>query len=455
MTLNSYENLVEDLYRNEKRDKILANELLDYYIFHYLGLDVPPHQESWIHHLESDEDLLVLAPRDHGKTTVFCRAYPEHQALVNPNMRILILSKTHRQAEKTLDLIEQDLQGNPLIQRDYYDELRDYHRKDNMLYFNRTEAQRDATIEAAGLLGAITGSHFDLIIADDLIDDESTRTKQRMDNVHQWFQGTVEPLLEPWGRMIIVGTRKHYNDLYGRLIDSDAYTVIHDKAICADGKPLWPERWPLEKLEEKKRKMGTVMFNREYQNDPTGLQGQLLREEWIQYYDTPPEDLRVYQGLDLAISQSETADYTVCTTIGVTEEGEDVYVLDWYRARVDFPTQVRMVCELADRYQPLVIGVEDVAYQRALPQAVLRRRRLPLRPLRPDGDKTRRILSSFIAFENGKVYLPRGHRHLGDFIDEYLQFDRGEHDDMLDSLCIALRASETGRTRIYIPRRRR
>lgn len=455
MTLNSSERLVEDLYRNEKRDKILANELLDYYIFHYLGLDVPTHQETWIHHLEADDDLLVLAPRDHGKTTVFCRAYPEHHALTHPNMRILILSKTHRQAEKTLDLIEQDLQGNPLIQRDYYDELRDYHRKDNMLYFNRTEAQRDATIEAAGLLGAITGSHFDLIIADDLIDDESTRTKQRMDNVHQWFQGTVEPLLEPWGRMIIVGTRKHYNDLYGRLIDSEAYKVIHDKAIREDGQPLWPERWPLKKLEEKKRKMGTVMFNREYQNDPTGLQGQLLREEWIQYYDTPPEDLRVYQGWDLAISQSETADYTVCTTIGVTEEGEDVYVLDWYRARVDFPTQVRMVCELADRYQPLVIGVEDVAYQRALPQAVLRRRRLPLRPLRPDGDKTRRILSSFIAFENGKVYLPRGHRHLGDFIDEYLQFDRGEHDDMLDSLCIALRASETGRTRIYIPRRRR
>lgn len=445
--------MVESLYRNEERDKILARELLDYYIFHYLDFDVPGHQESWIRHLEGDDDLLVLAPRDHGKTTVFCRAYPEHLALHTPNIRILILSKTYRQAEKSLDLIEADLTGNPRIMRDYALELQGYRRKDNMIFFNRTEAQRDATIEAAGLLGSITGSHFDVIIADDLIDDESTRTRQRMDNVYQWFQGTVEPLLEPWGRMIVVGTRKHYNDLYGRLIDSDAYTVIHDKAIGADGKPLWPERWPLEKLEEKKRKMGSVMFNREYQNDPTGLQGQLLKEEWIRYYDEAPEGLNVYQGWDLAISQSETADYTVCTTIGVTDS-DDVYVLDWYRDRIDFPTQVTMVQRLADKWSPVLVGVEDVAYQRALPQEVLRRKRLPLKGVRPDKDKMRRIISEFVSFENGKVFLPAKHRHLNNFLDEYLQFDKGEHDDMLDSLCIAMKVSRQTKSRIFIPRRR-
>lgn len=441
--------MVESLYRNEGRDKILARELLDYYIFHYLTLDVPEHQESWIRHLEGDDDLLVLAPRDHGKTTIFCRAYPEHLALHNPNIRILILSKTHRQAEKSLDLIEEDLTGNPRIRGDYSPELADYRRKDNMLFFNRTKAQRDATIEAAGLLGSITGSHFDVIIADDLIDDESTRTRKRMDNVHQWFQGTVEPLLEPWGRMIVVGTRKHYNDLYGRLMESGAYRVIHDRAILDDGSPLWPKRWPLEKLEEKKRKMGSVMFNREYQNDPTGLRGQLLKEEWIRYfdYDEAPDGMDVYQGWDLAISQSETADYTVCTTIGVTDS-EDVYVLDWYRARIDFPHQIKMVQELAGKWKPTMIGIEDVAYQRALPQAVLKEKRLPLKGVRPDNDKTRRILSEFVAFENGKIFLPRRHRHLNHFLDEYLQFDKGEHDDMLDSLCIAMKVSRARRRNI-------
>lgn len=442
--------MVENLFANEKRDKILASELLEYYIFHYLTLDVPEHQQSWIRHLENDDDLLVLAPRDHGKTTVFCRAYPEHITLHNPNMRVLILSKTHRQAEKTLDLIEHDLTQNPKIQHDYSHELSDYRRKDNMLFFNRTEAQRDATIEAAGLLGSITGSHFDIIIADDLIDDESTRTKQRMENVHSWFQGTVEPLLEPWGRIIVVGTRKHYNDLYRKLIESGAYTVIHDKAI-KDGKVLWPERWPLSKLQDKKRKMGTVMFNREYQNDPTGLQGQLLHEEWIQYYDEPPKNLQIYQGWDLAISQKETADYTVCTTIGVTEN-EDVYILDWYRGHINFPSQVKMVQQLAKKWQPRLIGIEDVAYQRALPEAVLSKSRLPVKAVKPDHDKTRRILSEFVAFENGKIFLPKQHRHLNNFLDEYLQFDKGEHDDMLDSLCIALKVSRKT-AKIYIPRR--
>lgn len=274
-----------------------------------------------------------------------------------------------------------------------------------------------------------------------------------MEKVFQWFQGTVEPLLEPWGRMIVVGTRKHPNDLYGRLIKSETFKVIHDKAIIQDenGKKrsLWPERWPLEKLEEKKRKMGTVMFNREYQNDVSGLAGQLLKEEWLRYYDQLPNDLRIYQGWDLAISKSETAHYTVCTTVGV-DNNENVYVLDWYRERADFPTQVRMVRLLSEKWDPLLIGIEDVAYQRALPQEVLRRYRLPIRRIRPDSDKTRRILSSFVSFENGKVFLPKKHRHLDHFLDEYLQFDRGEYDDMLDSLVIAMEVSKSRRKRIMV-----
>ncbi len=134
-TRSSFERLVESLSKSEKRDKIIASSLIDYFIFHYLKLDVPKHQRRWCRSLESDDDLIVLAPRDHGKTTIFCRAYPEYQSLYNPNMRILILSKTHRQAEKSLDLIETDLTRNPLIQRDFREELSSYRRKDNMLFF--------------------------------------------------------------------------------------------------------------------------------------------------------------------------------------------------------------------------------------------------------------------------------------------------------------------------------
>lgn len=125
----------KELLGSGKADKILASSLLDYYVFHYLGLEIPQHQRRWCRALEEDEDLLVLAPRDHGKTTIFCRAYPEFMSLYNPNLRILILSKTYRQAEKSLDLIETDLTQNPAIRHDFAEELADFRRKGNMLFF--------------------------------------------------------------------------------------------------------------------------------------------------------------------------------------------------------------------------------------------------------------------------------------------------------------------------------
>jgi len=76
---------------------------------------------------------------------------------------------------KTLNIIETDLKKNTLIQYDFKGELQDYHRKGNQLYYNlQDNVRRDATVEATGILGDITGGHFHRIIMDDIFDDENT-----------------------------------------------------------------------------------------------------------------------------------------------------------------------------------------------------------------------------------------------------------------------------------------
>lgn len=439
---------------------------------------MPEHQARWYDIVDKYNYTGIISPRDHGKTTSVPRVITEHDTLFTTNDNTLLLNKTYKQANKTLKVIEKDLTKNDLIQQDFEKELEDFYSVGNQLFYNQTNdvVRRDATVEANGLLGDITGAHFNRIIPDDLVDDENTRTSASRENTINWLNGTVMPLLEEDGRAVIIGTIKHFNDLYKWLQDNPTWFVLVEKAIIkmpknydkvytideltgkkvltgiknikGSYKVLWPNKWPIEKLLLKKENMGSIFFNREYQSDPTGLQGQLLKTKWLQYYRTPemkdaPEDVRLltleeikalikFQGWDLAITENEIADSTVCTTIG-TDRISDMFVLDWFKDHIEFPTQLKEVMLQYDKWEPNLIGIEKVAYQKALPQQVLATQNLPIKAVPADNEKTRRILSAFVVFENKKIWLPWEHHHLEDFRREYLQFNKGDHEDMLDS----------------------
>jgi predicted phage terminase large subunit-like protein len=123
--------------------------------------------------------------------------------------------------------------------------------------------------------------------------------------------------------------------------------------------------------------------------------------------------------------------------VGVTDDNT-IYVLDWYRDRIDFPTQVKMVENLAKKWDPLLIGIESNASQQALPQQLKDSTMLPINEVNRTKDKVTRISAGFIHFENGKVFLPENHHELENFVNEYVYFPQGKHDDMLDSMELAL-----------------
>jgi predicted phage terminase large subunit-like protein len=197
----------------------------------------------------------------------------------------------------------------------------------------------------------------------------------------------------------------------------------------------------LNELLKKKVVEGSYWWSALYQQRPQPPGGGLLKRSWIKHYQPQElpsiEELSIYQAWDLAISTKETADYTVCTTLGVSRE-KQIYVLDWYKSRIDFPTQVKMVEKLAKKWDPLQIGIESNAYQQALPQQLKETSMLPIKEVNRTKDKVTRISSGFVHFENGKVLLPEKHPELENFINEYIYFPHGKHDDMLDSMELVL-----------------
>ena len=59
-------------------------------------------------------------------------------------------------------------------------------------------------------------------------------------------------------------------------------------------------------------------------------------------------------------------------------------------------------------------------------------------PVEPRGSKESRVNSISFAIEAGNVYLPSNKRFTNEFIEECSQFPNGKHDDMVDSMSMAL-----------------
>jgi predicted phage terminase large subunit-like protein len=169
----------------------------------------------------------------------------------------------------------------------------------------------------------------------------------------------------------------------------------------------------------------------------------------MQFYERPPDGLKIYQGIDLAISEKETADYFVLITIGTDANG-NIYILDLYRDRLSFKSQQEIIKIKAQQWQPVSIGVEINQYQRALAQELIRTTNLPIRELQTTKDKVIRAQRRSALFENKKVFL---RKDMTAFIDELCLFPDASHDDIFDAFDFAVTVSENASPYVsYNPR---
>lgn len=212
---------------------------------------------------------------------------------------------------------------------------------------------------------------------------------------------------------------------------------MYETAIRDDGSLLFPERLTPEFLDEAKRVLGSQMFANQYLNEvfPDGEAS--FKKEWFKYYSALPESvLYTFAFIDPAISQENNADYTGVTVVSV-DHNTNWYIRKAYRRRYN-PTEIVQLCfDLNREFNLTALGIEDVAYQKALLYMVdeeMKRRRVNI-PVtghkKPHGQSKPMLIRSMIPlFEWGRVWLTV---ECEDFQRELLQFPRGRHDDIADS----------------------
>ena len=398
------------------------------------------HHEEW-YDLAINPDiknLLILGPRSHAKTECLGVNYPSMLIGSNRDIRILLVSNTSTQASALVRQIRLRMESDEKY-RSLFGNLEEDSVlwSDEAILVKRSKIMKDPTVSGVGVLGPIIGRRADLIICDDVVDKENAATPTQRDKVESWFKEVLIPVLEPDGKMILIGSTYHYDDLYARLEKNPRFIVRKYKAIQKDGSPLWPERWPLNKLEEKRAEMGSILFNSQYQSDPSGLQGLFFKDEWLCYYDLVPQNLRIYQGVDVAIGDSPENDYFVIATVG-KDQANNYYLLDILRGHLTFPDQIKAVLNQHQKWKPEKVGIESVAYQKSLSQAAYNVRPLPIIEVKTTKSKTERMAALTAYFESGHFHIKR---EMEAFRTEYLQFPKGEHDDQLDAVEFAVQTS--------------
>lgn len=190
-------------------------------------------------------------------------------------------------------------------------------------------------------------------------------------------------------------------------------------------------------IEEERLERGNAWVAQEYECKFIAAGATRIQRAWLKYEDKAPQGLKIALGIDLAISEKETADYTTGAVLGRDPAG-NLHVLDVQRVRASFSQQIDFIKQLAAKWKPAIVAVEDVQYQRVLIQQLSAQTSLNVRGIKPISDKVSRFAPLEARYELGQVHHVRGLPQ--EFEAELLSFPIGNHDDQVDSLAYAWQA---------------
>ena len=382
--------------------------------------------------------LMVNMPPRHGKSELASRRFPAYLLGVRPETEIVVASYNADKAR------EFGYEVRDIVKSTEYQALfPNVTLKDDSKAADRWNTSAGGSLRAVGIGTALTGRGADVLLIDDPIkDDEDADSELRRERIWSWYSSVAYTRLSPGGRVVVIQTRWHEDDLTGRLIaeqakGGDCWDILELPAISSRGEALWPDRFPLEYLERIKRVTLPRHWSALYQQRPAPEEGAYYKREWFRYYDEAPKHLRIYGTSDYAVTDGD-GDYTVHLVAGVDPD-DNIYVLDLWRGQTSSDVWVQSWLDLAKRWKPLMWLEESGQIVKSIGPFLDRRMREARVYCRREqvasaADKPTRSRSIQARTAMGKVYFPSKAPWLADFTSELLVFPAGKHDDQVDAL---------------------
>ena len=408
---------------------------------------------------EGDKDrICVNIPPRHGKSQLVSIFFPAWFLGRNPNKKVMMVSHTTDLAvdfgRKVRNLISTD---------EYAAIFPTVKLAVDSKSAGRWNTNSGGEYYACGIGSSIAGRGADLLLVDDPHSEQDVINGnfEVFEKAYEWFTFGARTRLMPGGRVAIIQTRWHIDDLTGRVTRymvqnerADQYDVVEFPAILdivnkktkkSEQKPLWPEFFDLNALLRTKASMPTFQWNAQYQQEPTAEEAALIKREWwsIWKHEYPPECEYVIMSLDAAAETHNRADFTALTTWGVFLNEEvnnyNIILLNSIKKRMEFPELKQLAIEEYEEWEPDAFIVEKKSAGTALYQE-MRRSGLPVQeytPHRGSGDKLARLNSVSDIVASGTCWVPET-RWAEEVVEEIAGFPFMSHDDLVDSTVMAL-----------------
>lgn len=318
--------------------------------------------------------------------------------------------------------------------------------------------------------GGMTGRGFDVLIFDDLIknaadaDSETTRDMQ-----WEFLTGTAMGRREPGALLIIMSARWHEDDLIGRIHREQPgeYRRLRLPAIAEEpdedypdpdqlgrepGQALWPQRWPLHRLEKRRVEQGEYYFNANFQQRPTSPQGTIFKRTWWKRWSQlPPSFDFSCWSWDMSFKDKESSSFVVGGCWG--RIGASFYLRWQVRGQWSFSKTKEMLVASITRPEYSDARSNVFIEDKANGTAIIDDLRATIGGLIPietgPNSKLARARSITGYVEAGNVFIPEAGTEaaldqddkawVAAYINEHAGFPKGAHDDQVDMTSQALR----------------
>ncbi len=391
--------------------------------------------------------LIVNMPPRHTKSEFASYLLPSWMVGRNPKLKIIQATHTGELA------IRFGRKAKHLIDSEDYAKIFKTTLQEDSKAAGRWETAQGGEYFAAGVGGAITGRGADLLIIDDPHSEQDALSAGALENAYEWYTSGPRQRLQPGGKIVCVMTRWSTKDLTGMLLahqkeaKADQWEVVEFPAIMEHGtetKPVWPEYWNLEELEKVKATLPVAKWNAQWMQKPTSEEGAIIKREWWRKWtsDTIPPLQHVIQSYDTAFMKKETADFSAITTWGIffpdQDSGANLLLLDAVKGRYEFPELRRKALEQFKYWNPESVIVEAKASGLPLTYE-LRQMDIPVINFTPSkgNDKHVRVNTCAPLFESGMIWAP-DQKFAEEVIEECAAFPHGDHDDLVDSMTMAV-----------------